>query len=50
MIGDNPIDDVQGALAVGLRAIQVHPHRVSEQAEARCETLGAAARFVEVRR
>ena len=39
MIGDNPIDDVQGALAVGLRAIQVHPHRVSEQAEARCETL-----------
>ena len=39
MIGDNPVDDVQGAKGVGLKAILVHPRRLSQQADATLENL-----------
>ena len=39
MIGDNPVDDVEGARGAGLRAILVHARKETPLAEASCKTL-----------
>ena len=39
MIGDNPVDDIEGAKRAGLSAILVHPRRAVPLADACCENL-----------